>query len=116
MGKPWHPLFILFILVALFGFGYQLITEPLNMLYKVLLILAVGLIFYAIYRYLTKNSKATPPTYRGRYEQKPTIFQQMKIKQSNQQKNKLSKKKKSKEYPFKVIEGNKGKKNKPFSS
>jgi glucan phosphoethanolaminetransferase (alkaline phosphatase superfamily) len=128
MRKQLHPLFLLFLAMATFGFVHQLITNPMGILYDFLFFAAVILIFFGIYHFFFKQNQ----TKYYRQRQSPSTsgpFSLQKLKKSfpkvNPNKNvttmkdkekSKAKKKKIKDHPFKVIEGNKGKKKKPYSS
>lgn len=130
MRRQLHPLFMLFIGLAIFGFVYQLITRPLGLLYDFLFFAAIILIFYGIYHYFFKQNRPKfyqqhqhPPSsvrYTRQNQKKPSFLSKVNqnIKQTSlkeQEKPKPKRRKSTKDYPFQVIEGNKGKKKKPYS-
>jgi glucan phosphoethanolaminetransferase (alkaline phosphatase superfamily) len=131
MRRQLHPLFMLFLGLATFGFVYQLITNPIRLLYDFLFFAAVILIFFGIYHYFFKQNKPSfsqqrksPPVsgpYAHQSQKQPSFFSKVNqnIKQSSKkekEKVKPRKRRVTKDHPFQVIEGNKGKKKKPFSS
>jgi glucan phosphoethanolaminetransferase (alkaline phosphatase superfamily) len=132
MGRQLHPLFMLFIGLATFGFVYQLITRPLGLLYDFLFFAAVILIFFGIYHYFFKqnrpklNKQHQNPASSGRFapqnQKQPSFLSKVNqnMKQTSIKEKEKSKPKKrrsaTKDHPFQVIEGNKGKKKKPYSS
>jgi hypothetical protein len=112
MRNNWHPLFLLFIAFALFGFFYKLIFETAQFLYTILLIGLAGLVFYGIYRFIILPRKLP----RQRQSTNKTAHTTSSYKQGKSQIKGNFKKKRTKDHPFTVIEGNKGKKKKPYSS
>jgi glucan phosphoethanolaminetransferase (alkaline phosphatase superfamily) len=131
MRRQLHPLFMLFLGLATFGFIYQLITRPLSLLYDFLFFAAVILIFFGIYHYFFKqhrpklNQQHQNPSSSGRYarqnQKQPSFLSKVRqnIKPTSikeKEKSKPKKRRATKDYPFQVIEGNKGKKKKPYSS
>jgi glucan phosphoethanolaminetransferase (alkaline phosphatase superfamily) len=116
MKQRWHPFFLLFIGFAAFGFLYQLIFHPVALLQSVLLFVLVIGIFYAIYQYVIRKQNGRSGGYypRGKnnYNHLLSTFKRSAKQFGSKESVSLAKKKRKKEYPFKVIKGNKGKKDK----
>ena len=109
--------FFFFTLISLAAFGLiiQLITDPLSQLSTVLVIAAVIAIFYGIFRYMIGENRWTSS--KGNMK-KQTVLTLIRPTGQNKAKRDFPKEKteklRRKEYPFKVIEGNKGKKKNSF--
>lgn len=118
MKKNWHPLFYTFLALALFGFLYMVVTQPLQLLNQIFVLGLVLCIFYLVYRYWLKP-KMSPNRghhYTKPVSKQPSLFLSKGIQHTNSSTAKTTLKKKRKDHPFTVIEGNKGKKKNPFSS
>lgn len=105
--------FFFFSLISLAAFGliFKLITDPLSQLSSALVIAAVIAIFYGIFRYMLGERHGKIPKKRGQ-QSVLTLIRPAAQKHMNKGELKESGTKlKRKEYPFKVIEGKKGKKN-----
>jgi|GEM_PF-5151349 len=117
MRNNWHPLFLVFLTLSIFGFLFHLITNPLSFLSEILIYAGLILVFYAIYKYVLLPKvpqNRAHQTQRFKQPNQPGLnhFQA----RSTVTEIKSTLRKKRKEHPFRVIEGNKGKKKKPFSS
>ncbi|TLS36358.1 SA1362 family protein [Pseudalkalibacillus caeni] len=118
-----QPLIYFIMVLALIGFGWRLITEPMSLLTQILIAVAIAGIFYFIYkRFIAKQSSPENSAY------KRAAKQSLKMKKRRESTRKqashlrllkskpLLKNKKNrsnidkKEIPFTVIEGRKGKK------
>lgn len=109
-----NPLAIGLMILAVIGLVYSIIFEPMAILNTIVLYGLVGVAFYAIYKFIINKQ----PPYQGSYSQHnaqhgPYAYSN----QPHHQKPIPLKKKKTKsstkrrtDHPFKVIEGNKGKK------
>lgn len=117
MKKKWSPLSIVFLSLAMFGLIYQLIKDTKGFFLNIFITVIVIAMFIGIYHYLT-NKQGTTHRYPHPPKQKNNTysFSKTKMTSSSTKSSRLKMVKKNKEYPFKVIEGNKGKKNKPYSS
>lgn len=107
MRRQFHPMFMLFLGLATFGFVYQLITNPIRLLYDFLFFVAVILILFGIYHFFFKQKQPSFFSKGHHIKQNP---------KKEKEKSKQRRRRTSKDHPFQVIEGNKGKKKKPFSS
>ena len=99
-----QPLFFLLIMLAIFGLIYQLISDPLGLFSTVIVIVLVLAAFYGIYRYAAgeRTDKSAPTA--------DKLAQIKVFHHPAPDQRKSIKKPRRKEYPFKVIEGNKDKK------
>lgn len=113
-----QPFFVFFVSLAAFGLIYRLVEDPVGLASNAVLLVLVLAAFYGIYRYIYRKGKPThhhhPPVSRPSVKNRhnldiPTLSgKRAAINRKPRQKRK--------DYPFKVIEGNKGKKKRPFSS
>jgi hypothetical protein len=109
--KGRQSVFFLLIILASFGLLYQLINDPLGLFSTILVIALVIAVFYGIYRYVTGDR--TPKSTVNNDRNKSTIVPVRDFRKNTSSKSLYKPERvrpKRKEYPFKVIEGNKDKK------
>lgn len=101
MRRKGNPIFILFASLAIVGLINQLLFNTQGFLVSILVtILVIGL-FIVLYKFLTKQQRV--PVRHGQAHRK---LEQHRLKTMHRKR----------EHSFRVIEGSKGKKNKPHSS
>jgi hypothetical protein len=120
--RKFNPIIILLLGLATFGFVITLFTNPMSLVKMVLIMAAVGGLFYFLYkRFIAARTSKDFGQYKqaARYSAKkyqndnPGNFISRKIKPSQKPKAKPSftkTKKRNNNHNFKVIEGKKGKK------
>lgn len=115
MKQKLPPLVLVIIALAFFGLFYQLYKDPLGLLRQVLIIGLVVATFYLIYRYLTRHKIKRRFSHPSRgiqsfQKKSPKNKNTQNLFAINKEKNAPYRRKGSREYSFKVIDGNKGKK------
>ncbi|MBD1378812.1 SA1362 family protein [Metabacillus arenae] len=119
MKRRLHPLVLILIGFALFGFGYQLIFNPGSIVRMLAVIAAVGVIIYLVVRYMMKKrmgkdyssyakaAKQSRKRLKKRTQAAPTPIKSI---QTHKRTQKSSAIKKKRQTHLTVIEGKKGKK------
>ncbi|MDQ0337748.1 hypothetical protein J2S00_000518 [Caldalkalibacillus uzonensis] len=113
-----QPLFVFLICLAAFGLIYRLVADPLGLASSAVVLGLVLFAFYGIYRYVSRQTKpkhhhrslVSGPFALNKQDHKTTLMSN----KGGTMKRKAKRKREN--YPFKVIEGKKDKKKRPFSS
>lgn len=100
MGIKGNPLFILLASLAVVGLVSQLMFNTQGFIMNLLVTVLVVALFIVLYQYLTRKPKASTD-----HRAKPKRIEQHRLTRHRQR-----------AHNFRVIEGSKGKKNKPHSS
>ncbi|WP_202076667.1 hypothetical protein [Caldalkalibacillus salinus] len=115
MRNKYQIPFLILMGLALYGFILQLTTQPLRLVYDLLFFVAIAGIVWVIYIvwFRSKKPKIRYSKTQQRYSPKS---QSKMIPFRSKGPRAQGKSKRYKKHTFTVIEGNKGKKKKPFSS